>query len=89
MTKPVAVNSHIMKTMERLVHLRPLVQRGLHPLQFAYHANIGVEDIIIDLLHRAHSHLDKLDITVRIMFLDYTSVSKTIQPVLLGDHLDY
>ncbi|KAF7649727.1 hypothetical protein LDENG_00137040, partial [Lucifuga dentata] len=63
------------------------LQRGLDPLQFAYQANIGVEDAIIYLLHRAYSHLDKSDSSVRIMFFDFTSAFNTIQPELLGDKL--
>ncbi|CAL8256187.1 unnamed protein product [Merluccius merluccius] len=38
-----------MKTMER-----PLVKTSLDPLQFAYQADIGVDDAIIYLLHGAH-----------------------------------
>ena len=41
----------------------------LDPLQFAYRPRVGVEDAIIYLLHRAHSHLDKSGRTVRISFL--------------------
>lgn len=36
--RPVALTSHLMKTMERIIlrHLRPLVGTLLDPLQFAY-----------------------------------------------------
>ncbi|XP_062860078.1 gastrin/cholecystokinin type B receptor [Trichomycterus rosablanca] len=46
--------------MERLVlaHLRPQVTTSLDPLQFAYRHEVGVEDAIIYLLQRAHSHLN-------------------------------
>ena len=68
--RPVALTSHIMKVLERLVlaHLTPQVTSYLDPLQFAYCPRVGVEDAIIYLLHRAHSHLDKSGSTVRIMF---------------------
>ncbi|XP_025760045.1 uncharacterized protein LOC102080441 [Oreochromis niloticus] len=35
------------------------VQHAQDPLQFAYKADVRVEDAILSLLHRAHSHLDK------------------------------
>ncbi|KAI4887226.1 hypothetical protein NFI96_028269, partial [Prochilodus magdalenae] len=36
--RPVALNSHLMKTLERLMlgHMKPLVRAALDPLQFAY-----------------------------------------------------
>ncbi|XP_017560818.1 uncharacterized protein LOC108431875 [Pygocentrus nattereri] len=51
--RPVALTSHIMKTMERLLIplLRPQVQHALDPLQFAYRERIGVKDAITYLLH--------------------------------------
>ncbi|KAI3367045.1 hypothetical protein L3Q82_009676, partial [Scortum barcoo] len=52
-------------------------------LQFAYQPGVGVEDAILYLLHRAHSHLDKGSGTVRILFLDFSSAFNTIQPTLL------
>ncbi|KAK0139097.1 hypothetical protein N1851_024386 [Merluccius polli] len=59
--RPVALTSHVMKTFERMVleHLRPLVRDCLDPLQFAYQTDIGVEDAIICLLHRAYTHLER------------------------------
>ncbi|KAI3365423.1 hypothetical protein L3Q82_010502 [Scortum barcoo] len=48
---------------------------------------VGVEDAILYLLHRAHSHLDKGSGTVRILFLDFSSAFNTIQPTLLRDKL--
>nr|XP_023652428.1 uncharacterized protein LOC111835896 isoform X1 [Paramormyrops kingsleyae]XP_023652429.1 uncharacterized protein LOC111835896 isoform X1 [Paramormyrops kingsleyae] len=40
--RPVALTSHIMKTMERLIldQLCPMVRPHLDPLQFAYHASL-------------------------------------------------
>ncbi|KAI3374721.1 hypothetical protein L3Q82_021026 [Scortum barcoo] len=54
---------------------------------FAYQPGVGVEDAILYLLHRAHSHLDKGSGTVRILFLDFSSAFNTIQPTLLRDKL--
>uniref|UniRef100_A0A8B9GXH1 Reverse transcriptase domain-containing protein n=1 Tax=Astyanax mexicanus TaxID=7994 RepID=A0A8B9GXH1_ASTMX len=88
--RPVALTSHLMKTLERLFLclLRPQVQHAQDCLQFAYRAGVGVEDAILYLLHRAHSHLDKGKSTVRILFLDFSSAFNTIQPLMLQDKLD-
>ncbi|KAI3360661.1 hypothetical protein L3Q82_002527 [Scortum barcoo] len=67
--------------------LRPQVQHAQDRLQFAYQPGVGVEDAILYLLHRAHSHLDKGSGTVRILFLDFSSAFNTIQPTLLRDKL--
>ena len=78
-----------MKTLERLLlrHLRPKVLHAQDPLQFAYRTGVGVEDAILYLLHRAHSHLDKGAGTVRILFLDFSSAFNTIQPLILQNKL--
>lgn len=88
--RPVALTSHLMKTLERLVlvHLRPLVSPSLDPLQFAYQSGIGVDDAVIFLQHRALSHLEKPGSTGRIMFFDFSSAFNTIQPKLLRDKLE-
>ncbi|XP_061107793.1 receptor-interacting serine/threonine-protein kinase 4-like [Conger conger] len=80
--RPVALTSHMMKTMERLLLniLRPQVRHALDPLQIAYQVKVGVEHAIIYLLHRTHSHLDKGKDAVRIMFFDFSSAFNTIQP---------
>ena len=87
--RPVALTSHLMKTLERLLlrHLRPKVLHAQDPLQFAYRTGVGVEDAILYLLHRAHSHLDKGAGTVRILFLDFSSAFNTIQPLILQNKL--
>ncbi|KAG5283986.1 hypothetical protein AALO_G00021700 [Alosa alosa] len=87
--RPVALTSHVMKTMERLVLciLRPQVRHALDPLQFAYQEKVGVDDAITYLLHRTHSHLDKGKSAVGIMFFDFSSAFNTIQPLRLGDKL--
>ncbi|KAI4902349.1 hypothetical protein NFI96_003952 [Prochilodus magdalenae] len=75
--------------MERLLlnHLRPQVHHAEDPLQFAYREKVGVEDAILYLLHRTHSHLDKGGGAVRVMFFDFSSAFSTIQPLLLRDKL--
>ncbi|KAI4874508.1 hypothetical protein NFI96_027595, partial [Prochilodus magdalenae] len=75
--------------MERLLlnHLRPQVHHAEDPLQFAYREKVGVEDAILYLLHRTHSHLDKGGGAVRVMFFDFSSAFNTIQPLLLRDKL--
>lgn len=57
----VALMSHVMRTFQMLVlrHLRTLITAFLDPLQFAYKPHIGVEDVIIFLMHRALSHLER------------------------------
>ncbi|TWW80663.1 RNA-directed DNA polymerase from mobile element jockey [Takifugu flavidus] len=88
--RPVALTSHLMKTLERLIldHLCPLVSSFMDPLQFAYQPSIGVDDAVIYLLHTSLTHLEKAGSTVRIMFFDFSSAFNTIQPRLLGDKLE-
>ncbi|XP_062849705.1 uncharacterized protein LOC134311986 [Trichomycterus rosablanca] len=88
--RPVALTSHLMKTLERIIlnHLRPIVDTTLDPLQFAYKTGIGVEDAVIHLLHRSLSHLDTPGNTVRVMFFDFSSTFNTLQPSLLGKKLE-
>ncbi|XP_058509155.1 sodium- and chloride-dependent betaine transporter-like [Solea solea] len=87
--RPVALTSHIMKTLERLIldQLRPMVRPLLDPLQFAYQPRLGVEDAIIYLLDRVYAHLDKPASTVRVMFFDFSSAFNTIRPALLSEKL--
>ncbi|TWW80173.1 hypothetical protein D4764_10G0012030 [Takifugu flavidus] len=67
--KPVALTSHLMKTLERLIlaHLRPLVSSFMDPLQFAYQPSIGVDDAVIYLLHTSLTHLEKAGSTPRLL----------------------
>lgn len=52
--RPVALTSHLMKTLERLLLrlLRPQVRPALDPLQFE---NVGVKDAILYMLHLGHT----------------------------------
>ncbi len=88
--RPVALISHVMKTLERLLlrHLRPQVEHAQDKLQFAYRENIGVEDAVLYMLHRAQSHLDEPGGYVRIMFFDFSSAFNTIQPHILRGKLE-
>ncbi|XP_078802582.1 uncharacterized protein LOC144991990 [Oryzias latipes] len=88
--RPIALTSHVMKVMERLVlsHLRPLVSPFQDPLQFAYQPKAGVEDALLYLLQRAYSSLEKPNTTVRIMFFDFSSAFNTIQPRLMREKLE-
>ena len=87
--RPVALTSQVMKIFERLVlnQLKPSVSEHLDPLQFAYQADIGVDDAITYLLNRALNHLEDPGCSVRIMFFDFSSAFNTIQPTLLAEKL--
>merc|ERR1712035_43413 len=78
-----------LKVLERLLlaHLNKQVKTFQAPLQFAYRNGLGVEDAIIYLLQRAHSHLDQSGSTLRVMFFDFSSAFNTVQPVLLCEKL--
>ena len=85
--RPIALTSHIMKVMERLVlaHLRLPSQ---DPLQFAYQPQVGVYDAIIDLLQEAYSSLDRPNTAVHVIFFHFSSAFNTIQPKLLKAKLE-
>ena len=85
--RPVALTSHIMKTLERLLVRRTRLQvaEDLDPLQVAYQKHIGVEDAILCMLHRAYAYLDVPGSYVRIMFFDFPSAFNTIRPPILKD----
>uniref|UniRef100_A0A8C6NVF2 Reverse transcriptase domain-containing protein n=1 Tax=Nothobranchius furzeri TaxID=105023 RepID=A0A8C6NVF2_NOTFU len=87
--RPVALTSHIMKVLERLllVHLNKQTRTYQDPLQFTYRHGVGVEDAIIQLLQPTHCHLDKAGNTVSVMFFDFSSAFNTIQPDVLCQKL--
>ena len=71
--QPVALTSHAMKVLERMVltHLRlRKVKSSLDPLQFSYQSHLVVGSAIIYLLQRANSHLDGTGCTISITFFD-------------------
>ncbi|TWW77038.1 hypothetical protein D4764_12G0004280 [Takifugu flavidus] len=87
--RPVALTSHLMKTMERIVltHLRQLVDSKMDPLQFAYRLGIGVDDAVIYLLHRSLSHLEGTRSTVRVMFFDFSLLRGKMEGAGVDCHL--
>lgn len=80
---------HVMKTFERpvLQHLRPLVSVSLDPLRFGYKAQVGVDDTIIYLLHRDHSHLERPGSTVRVTVFVFFSAVNTDRHHILMENL--
>ncbi|KAI4893514.1 hypothetical protein NFI96_020874, partial [Prochilodus magdalenae] len=88
---PLSPNLHDRPSQETAEETTPQTKPQVHhaedPLQFAYREKVGVEDAILYLLHRAHSHLDKGGCAVRVMFFDFSSAFNTIQPLLLRDKL--
>ncbi|KAK3535506.1 hypothetical protein QTP70_016931, partial [Hemibagrus guttatus] len=88
--RPVALTSHLMKTMERIIdcYLCSLVCTVLDPLQFAYRPGISVDDAVIYLLYWTLNHLESTGSTVRVIFFDFSSAFNTIQPALLRGKLE-
>ena len=70
------------KRFERLVmaHINTIISDTLNPLQFAQHPNRCTIDAISIVLHTPLSHLDKRNIYVRMLFIEYISVFNTIVP---------
>ncbi|KAI4896520.1 hypothetical protein NFI96_029536, partial [Prochilodus magdalenae] len=62
------------------------VPKKKHPVELNQNT-IGVDDAVIYLMDKVHSHLDIAGSAVRIMFFDFSSAFNTLQPVLLGDKL--
>ena len=75
--------------MESIVHcqLTTAVAGRMNPLQFAYRAGRGVEDVTLTLLDTVSKHLDSTGNFVRILFMDFSSAFNTIQPHLLQQRL--
>jgi hypothetical protein len=69
-----------MKCFEKLVmaHMNTIIPESLDPLQFAYHPNRSTDDATSIALHTALSHLDKRNFYVRMLFIDYSSVSSKL-----------
>ena len=47
-----------------------------------------MDNAVIYLLQKAHSHLDQNNIIVRITFFDFSSAFNTIQPLMLGENME-
>jgi hypothetical protein len=71
-----------MKCFQRLVmtHINNIIPDALDHLQFAYSTKRSTDDAISIALHIALSNLDKRNIYMRIVFIDYSSVFNTIVP---------
>ena len=74
------LTSVVMKCFERLVkdHVTRTLPDTLDPLQFAYCPNRSTDDAIDIALHTSLSHLEKRNIYVRMVFIDYSSAFNTI-----------
>lgn len=83
--RPVALTATIMKIFGKLVRSQILgnTEHALDPMQFAYRPHGGVEDATLTipnslLKHRCHP---------RILFIDFSSAFKTVQPHLVTHRL--
>ena len=87
--RPIALTSVAMKCFERLVmaHINTILPEPLDPHQFAYHPNRFTDDAISIALHTALSHLDKRNIYVRMMCIDYSTAFNNIVPTKLINKL--
>ena len=83
---PIALTSHIMNVMERLVeYLRSRVCPSQDFLQFKCQSHVGVADAINYLLREASSSLDRPPLSA---FFDFSRIFNTIQPRLLKAKLE-
>ncbi len=71
-----------MKCFERLVihNIKTSLPNTLDPLQFAYHPNRSMDDVISSTLHLSLTHLENKDSYVRMLFIDFSSAFNTIIP---------
>ena len=84
--------NNMMKVCERVVlcKLEKLIKDYIDPLQFACRKNGSTDDAVLYSLENIYSHLEnknKNGSTVRLMFFDFSSALKTIQPHLLVQKL--
>ena len=89
--RPVAVKSLVMKTLEKLVKslILPITECQLDPLQFAYRAGRGVEDVKLFILDKVYTHLHKPTAHTKILFADFSSAFNLMQPHILAHKLIY
>ena len=75
----------LMKTLERMVlkHLRHLAAPTMDPLQFAYWAEIGLEDAVIYLMHRSLSHPENTGCAVSVTYFDFSRLQNC--PAISGE----
>ncbi len=79
--RPIALTPIFSNCFEKLVreHICSVLPASLDPLQF----NHSTDDAIAFTLHTAHSHLEKKNTYVRMLFVDYSSAFNTIVPATL------
>ena len=63
-----------------MAHINSIIPETLDQLRFAYRPNRSTDDATSIALHTALSHMDKRNIYVRMLFIDYSSVFNTIVP---------
>ena len=86
--RPVALTPAIMKVFERFVLKLLLneVKEQLDPLQFAYKAKRNVDACLI-FTNNILKHLEKNRNYARVLFIDFSSAFKTIQPHVMVQKL--
>lgn len=57
------------------------------PPAVRYQSHLGVEDVIVLVLNRLHTHLNEQASSARIMFFDLSSAFDAIRPALLDEKL--
>lgn len=89
--RPVALSSHAMKAMERLVkqHILTLTTSQLDPLQFANQSHEGVDDAKAFIIDTIHKHLELPNTSARLLFADFSSAFNTLQPHILAERLHH
>uniref|UniRef100_A0A1A8KL82 Si:dkeyp-19e1.4 n=1 Tax=Nothobranchius kuhntae TaxID=321403 RepID=A0A1A8KL82_NOTKU len=87
--RPVALTSLVMKAMEKIIkeHIVRATEPLMDPLQFAYRARRGADDVKIFILDTIHKHLELPDSSARLLFVDFSSAFNTLQPHILATKL--
>ena len=88
-TRPVALTSVLVKSMERLIlrSLLPSVVSFQDPYQFAYKSNRSVDDAVSVFTNHIYSHVDTPKTYCRTLYVDFSSAFNTIQPKILVEKL--
>ncbi|XP_023195244.1 calcium-activated potassium channel subunit beta-2 isoform X1 [Xiphophorus maculatus] len=86
--RPVAMTTHIMKVLERLLlaHLNKQTRTYQNSLQFAYRRRVGTEDTVTHLLQQTHCHLDTAGSTALCFYIpkchrDYAATHAMVQDI--------
>ena len=86
--RPVALTSIVMKCLEKIMKCQLLNkaynEHILDPLQFAYQHNLGVEDALLEAIHRISRHLDESPQNFcRILYVDFSSAFNAMNTNIL------